>query len=226
MKAELEKKTGGAREKKLQGDGGGDTSKPSKEDIKIMNTSTSTDGNNVSPLAIPLTDGDEPDSLDMKVKFGAFVGDNFEFFKIKSSNGVVKLADDGSEFTVKSEISPTKSSNYGMSMAGHFELMGIGEILLTVTVADDMNDKLVARIGSGVTNREIFDIIYDDNSPGAFKLYNHTVEKYVASNDTNHLVADQQNEEDGQGMYRNNCEFSNNKKQRIRVRIICLRLTN
>ena len=198
-----EKKTGGAHATQLQSN-----TKALKEDIKIVNT----DGNvSAVSLAIGLADGDEPDSLDMNVLFGAFVGDNLEFFKIKTSNGVVKLADDGSVFTVNSRDSSTKSSNYGMSMTGHLELDGVGDVLLTVTVDEDLNDKLVAKIsGNGVTDREVFDIIYDDNSPGAFRLFSNANDKYVASNDNGSLIADKDNEEDGQGMYENN-----KKKQRI-----------
>ena len=185
--------------------------KVEKKTDKVNNKDCASTGQDVKTYNDEDETTEAPDSLDMEASFGLNIesganGDETDFVRIKS-NGVIKLAQgDPSTFTLKSRENPSKPSNYGMIIKGHLEKEHLGEVKVTVTVDD--NKKLVANITSGgVTEREIFDIIYDDTSPGAFRLYNgdENVKKYVGTNNNGVLMANVntsvEEREQAQGMF-------------------------
>ena len=152
-----------------------------------------------------------PDSLNMQVSLGVYTqgipdGSNsdattIEFVRIRSTNGVVRFAEqDASVLTLVSDDSPTKdpSSNYGVVMSGFVSDLNDS---FFITVDGRLNDKLVARINeNAVTSNEIFDIIYDSESPGVFRLMgrvNDDTYKYVGSNDNGSLFANGDTDQDG-----------------------------
>ena len=141
----------------------------------------------------------EADSLDMEASLGvrmvpvdgtSTTSDEFEFLRIKSDNGVIKLADgEAAVFKLKSHESSSSPSNYGMYMIGSHD----GLTDLVVTVVEEEHNKLVAKVHhSAVSQREIFDIMYDEDpdSPGAFRLKSNATSNDVGTNNGGSLVAD------------------------------------